>query len=175
MQVISSSYLPVVDTALLDSLYQKPDYEKLFEALVEPLHQELHRRQDFDFMEELSKGQQLILSFDYIRSQVKQGGFIQLIQNQYTSLILPVPDWLTKLQDEAMAQVLDDVLKVYVLNIDALDRETTIEEFAKLYEEFKEFEELETRFNEAYPGTMERIVNYAMSHLPDFVQMTPSA
>lgn len=170
MSVINSKYLPTVHTAQLETLYKDENYEALLEALVEPLHEELYKRQTFDFLDDLSQGQQMILSFDYVRTQVLQGGFIQLIQNGYIRLLLPMPAWFSRVGLDELAQTFDDVLKVYVMNIQDLDKETTVEEFAKLYEEFKEFEELDARFTNNYRPALKKLVEYAMAHLPDFVE-----
>ena len=52
------------------------------------------------------------------RAQVGQGGFIQLIQNGYISLLPPAIEQLIIMGINEMAGVLDDVLKVFVLNRD---------------------------------------------------------
>ncbi|MEI8279560.1 MAG: DUF4375 domain-containing protein [Bacteroidota bacterium] len=161
-----SKFLPYIDDQLLQS--KIGDDEQIIELLVEPLHEELYKRQSFDFLDELSDGQQLMLSFDYVRNQVLQGGFIQLIQNGYLGLLPSMPEWLQMVDAPEMAKVIDDVLKVYVLNIDQLDKETTVEEFARLYDEFKEFEILEATFNSIYQNTLHAITQYTLSHLSDF-------
>ncbi|RZA15885.1 MAG: DUF4375 domain-containing protein, partial [Proteobacteria bacterium] len=37
-------------------------------------------------MDELSEGQQLFLAYDYLRTQVLQGGFLQFVVNGYVGL-----------------------------------------------------------------------------------------
>jgi len=51
-----------------------------------------------------------------------------------------MPGWLEDIGIKEMAKVIDDVLKVYVLNRELLDKKTTVEEFAQLYNELGEFE-----------------------------------
>lgn len=133
-------------------------YAAALEELAQPLHEELYVRQDFSILDSWPWEEQLVLSLDYIRMQVQQGGFIQFIQNGYISLLLPIPAWLQQIGAGDMARVLDDVLKVYVLNMEALDKETTVDEFARLYEEFREFEGLDDRFSECFPDTVRRIL-----------------
>ena len=71
-----------------------------------------------------------------------------------------------------MAKVLDDVLKVYVLNMEILGRTTTVEEFARLYEEFKEFEIIDEQFFVLNKPAIKRMLDYASAHLPEFVTVT---
>lgn len=142
--------------------------EELFDLLTQPLHMELYARGTFDFMDELSDGQQLFLAFDYIRMQVGQGGFIQLIQNGYIGLLPPAIEQLIMMGINEMAGVLDDVLKVFVLNREMLTRATSVEEFARLYEEFKEFEEIDERFARLSEKALKEMLRYAVTHTEEF-------
>ncbi len=165
---MASSYLPEINKHELNTAFTQSDYDRLYELLAEPLHKELYQRQTFEFMDELSAGQQLLLAYDYLRTQVIQGGFIQFIQNGYVGLLPSLIEQLTMVGAGDMGQVLDDVLKVYVLNIDQLGRQTTVEEFAGLYEEFKEFEAIDKRFATLNLDTEKKMLHYAMTHLADF-------
>ncbi len=163
-------FLPEVDPAKLKAALTSGDDDALYELLVTPLHEELYKRQDFDFLDDLTHGQQILLSFDYIQAQVGQGGFIQLLQNGYVALLPNLPEMLDEIDAEPMAQLIDDVLRVYVLNYEMLDKETTPEEFAKLYEEFKEFEILDERFAQLKPETIRLLLTYARKHIEEFVK-----
>jgi hypothetical protein len=68
-----------------------------------------------------------------------------------------------------MAIVMDDVLKVYVLNRDLLTKPTTVQEFAQLYDELKEFEGIDERFGKLNELTIKIMLAYAMEHLNEFV------
>ncbi|RYD57810.1 MAG: DUF4375 domain-containing protein [Sphingobacteriales bacterium] len=162
----SSKFLPHINQEAIEKAREND--AALYDLLVQPLHEELYRRQDFNFLDDLSQGQQLLLSFDYVWMQVMQGGFIQLIQNGYIALLPPMPEWLQNIGDPEMAKLIDDVLKVYVLNRELLDKQTTVKEFAALYEEFKEFEILDEKFREIHNTTMQKILQYAGSHIFEF-------
>lgn len=163
-----SNFLPAIDQQDLDTSYKAGNYDHVYELLVEPLHVELYKRQTFDFMNELSAGQQLLLGYDYMRTQVSQGGFIQLIQNGYIGLLPSLIEQLIMVGATDMAQVLDDVLKVYVLNIDQLGKQTTVEEFAKLYDEFKEFETIDARYTALNLETERKMLDYAIHNRGEF-------
>jgi hypothetical protein len=167
---MGSNFLPILSLSTITTLYQAGEFDSLYELLVQPLHEELYNKQTFEFLDELSDGQQLLLTYDYLRTQVGQGGFIQFIQNGYVALLPSMIEQLMLVQANDMAQVLDDVLKVYVLNRDALNKQTTVEEFARLYEEFKEFEILEERYIQLNLPTEKRMLDYAYSHVSEFMK-----
>jgi len=168
---MTSNFLPKISRARWEQGMALQDDNDLFDMLTQPLHEELYNRQDFGFMEQLSPMQQMALAFDYIQSQVLQGGFLQLIQNKYISLMLPAIEGLQQVGDTDMAALLDDVLKVYVLNHEALEKETDVQEFAALYNEFKEFELLDRRFGELHAASLRGIIQYAALHMQEFAIM----
>ncbi|MCW3122042.1 MAG: hypothetical protein JWQ38_1534 [Flavipsychrobacter sp.] len=168
---MKSEYLPPVSAQAIKSAKASGNDEEMYDALVQPLHEELYRRRTFEFIDSLSDGQQLLLAYDYMRMQVGQGGFIQFIQNGYVGLLPSMIEQLYALNLPAMARILDDVLKVYVLNRDLLNKKTTVEEFAKLYDELKEFEEIDERFSKLNPDTIKQMLAYAYAHLEEFVEI----
>lgn len=167
-----SNFLPTLDRAAILAAHASGNYDAIYEFLVEPLHEELYKRQDFDFIDELSEGQQLLVAYDYLRTQVSQGGFIQFIQNGYVGLLPGIIEQFLMIGAEGMARVLDDVLKVYVLNRDLLNKPTTVEEFAKLYDEFKEFEVIEEQWHIQNLPAEKMMLDYAAAHLEEFISKT---
>lgn len=135
---MSNYFLPAVQATLWKQLQEENNIHGIYDQIVEPLHEEMYRRQNFELMDELTDEQQLMLTYDYVKMQVMQGGFIQLIQNGYVGLLPDMPDWLYALNINDMAEVIDDALKVFVLNRELLTKTTTVEEFALLYAELKE-------------------------------------
>lgn len=168
---MTSIFLPEVKAGVLETAMLAGDENALWDIYIQPLHEELYRRQDFNFLDDLSEGQQLLLSYDYVQMQVLQGGFIQLIQNGYIGLLPTMPAWLQVVGCLEMAKTIDDVLKVYVLNRDELDKKTTIEEFAQLYSEFKEFEILDEQFHDQHPKTFNTLLQYAIHHTEEFLRI----
>ncbi len=96
--------------------------------------------------------------------QVGQGGFIQLIQNGYVSLLITVIETAQNLGVAVeLCRTLDDALKVYVLNNESLSRETSPQEFARLYGEFQEFEALDDAFNNHIMNALRDIVRFVLN------------
>jgi hypothetical protein len=166
---MNSHFLPTVDSQAITEAEASENYDDLYDMLVQPLHEELYRRKTFDFLDELSEGQQLLLTYDYVRMQVGQGGFIQFIQNGYVGLLPAMVEQLNKVGASGMAKVFDDVLKVYVLNREILSKATTVQEFVLLYEELKEFEGIDERYHELNKPTIILMLKYAMAHLGEFI------
>ncbi len=166
-----SKFLPTISLSELIALQEENQIEAIYEQLVLPLHEELYKQQDFSFIETLSPGQELLIRYDYVRMQVLQGGFIQLIQNGYVNLLLSMPLMLKQVGAVVMGQLLDDVLKVFSLNYEGLSKETSVEEFAKLYEEYTEFEELDARFAQENAATEKAIVAYALRFPDEFIAL----
>ena len=167
---MNSNFLPVISIDSLKDAYSSENFNLLYDLLAQPLHEELYRRKTFDFLDDLSDSQQLLIGYDYVRMQVGQGGFIQFIENGYVGLLPAIIEQLSGLGAQPMAEVLDDVLKVFVLNNELLNKPTTVQEFAQLYNELKEFEIIEERFHNLNEPTIQLIMHYAMGHLSEFVQ-----
>ncbi|GAA4459718.1 hypothetical protein GCM10023093_01210 [Nemorincola caseinilytica] len=167
---MSSNFLPVADIDQIKKAYEAGDQERVFDMLVQPLHEELYKRQTFEFLDELSWEQQLLLTSDYMHMQVGQGGFIQFLQNGYVGLLPNMVEQFYKLGAPEMAQVLDDVLKVYVLNRELLEASTSVEDFAKLYDELKEFEAIDARYQVLNADTTQKMLEHAMANLHEFVR-----
>lgn len=165
---MADKYLPEIKEEELKKVQESGDLLAYYDLLCQPLHTELYKRQDFRFMDELTEAQQLLISYDYVQNQVLQGGFIQLIQNGYVALLPTIPQWLMMLGQEEMANVIDEALKDYVLKRDILDKEYTVEEFAKLYKELPEFRFLDERFEELHGQTVKALLDYATHHIEEF-------
>jgi hypothetical protein len=168
---MTNYFLPPVKAVLWKQLQEENDIPALYDQIVEPLHEEMYRRQNFELMDELTEGQQLMLTYDYVKMQVQQGGFIQLIQNGYVGLLPDMPEWLNNLNINEMANIIDDALKVFVLNREILSKKTTVEEFALLYNELKEFEGIDDRFTEHNEATIAAMVQFALAHPESFVSL----
>ena len=160
------SFLPQIYKAEYDAA--KNDNEQLYELLVTPLHEELYKQGSFDFMEGLTDGQQLLLAFDYIRGQVGQGGFIQLLHNGYVGLLPELPKKLIMIGDSDMAKIIDDVLVLFVQNHEALLAEISPQEFAKLYLSLPAFAPLDKAYENRRAITEGLLMDYARKNIHNF-------
>jgi len=123
------------------------------------------------FLDDLSEAQQLLLSYDYLRSQAGQGGFIQFLVNGYVELLPPMPAWMQVIGAVEMGKVIDDVLKLFVLHHKRFKEEMSNEEFARMYGELIEFEWLDERFRQHDKNTVELMMEFARRHPGEFVDV----
>ena len=96
-------------------------------------------------MDHLSIDDHCLLAYRYLRDEVMEGGFIQLIQNGYGPYVLlgPFPMLMKKqwgLKD--FGQLLFDVAREYKRNRQQLEADKTDDEFMAQYEQFETINEL---------------------------------
>ena len=136
----------------LHDLLAQGKAQEAWEILVAPLHQQLVAAQSFDVLDELPAGPRLMLILDYLEGQIGQGGFIQLFQNGYAPLLLEATELLQAMGlVSRLAESFDEALKLFSIYITDLGRETTVAEFSRLYEQFPQFQPLETQFEQWLP------------------------
>ncbi len=167
---MDNNFLPFVSITEIEAAKLTGDSSILYDVFTAPLHEELYRRNSFDFLDELNPGQRLLLTFDYVQMQVGQGGFIQLIQNGYVGLLPELVIQFEALGCKEMSETMDKALQIYVLNSERLDTPTSVEEFAKLYNEFQEFAPLDEAFLIYNPIAVDLILKYALANLQEFVR-----
>lgn len=146
--------------------YTAGNYDKAFYSITEPLHELIHEAGTLDLIDEWPRSLKLVVAFDYIRQQVGQGGFIQFIQNGYTALLADAVEVMGENSISVqMMVVLDDALKLFVENAEVLSEKTTVEEFAKLYDQFPEFDALELRYQKEEANAVKEIVAFVLKDL----------
>ena len=150
-----------------DELQAKGDNEGLLDLLTQPLHEALYLHGSFELYDEMSNMQQMLVAFDYLRTQAGQGGFIQFLHNGYVSLLPELIGGFTRMGRVEMAGLLDDVLKVYVLNKDVFDQAQTVDEFARLYDELKEFESLDADYLAELESVKVALVDFSVKNVEE--------
>ncbi len=167
-----SNFLPTIKSSIFEAIQTTDNQREVYDLLVDPLHEELYRRQTFDFLSELSWGQQLLLATEYMQMHVGQGGFIQFIHNGYIALLPNMIEQMYRLKEVEMGNLLDDVLKIYVLNRDLIESANSVQEFAKLYDELKEFEEIDARYQLLVKPYSNNLIQYAVKNINEFAIIT---
>jgi len=137
-----------------------------WEKLTQPLHQQLVAAQSFQVLDSFPPAFRLMLILDYLEAQIGQGGFIQLFQNGYAPLLLEATELLQTLKiNPTLQQVLDDALKIFATHFEQLGRETSVAEFAALYQQFPGFQPLEEKFNTFLPELKIELIKNAAREL----------
>ena len=118
----------------------------------------------------LNGTQHTLLAYHFLREEITQGGFVQLIQNGYGGYIFdnPVAKALKIFGAADMAKIIYKAKEIYDANKEELERETTEEEFTAMYVDFEAFDDLEEKFFEIEEGQTAIIAAYVDEHIADF-------
>lgn len=121
-------------------------------------------------MDKLNGYQHTILAFRYFTDEIREGGFIQLIQNGYGGYIFdnPTAKALRQMGARDLSKILYKAKEIYDANKQDLERETTEEEFMAMYEQYEEFDELEEKYMEIEEEQTFIIAQYVDDNIEDF-------
>ena len=125
-------------------------------------------------LNEFTNDQNALLAYISMDNQVCNGGFIQLIENKYGSYIFdsPLTDYLNTWGAVKTAKILEDAKLIYHQKKPILEKEKTLEEFAKLYQEHPDFEELENQYYAEVHSERDIIKQYIQSNIVKFAVVT---
>lgn len=118
-------------------------------------------------MSMLNGYQNSLLAFDLFRSQITEGGFVQLIQNGYGGYIFdnPFAKSLRIFGAGKLSKLVYKAKEVYDGNKKELEKETTDEEFYSMYVDFEIFDEMEEEFFEIEEESTDAVAHYVDDHL----------
>jgi hypothetical protein len=104
---------------------------------------------------------------------MRDGGFVQLIQNGYGGYIFenPFAKAIKQFGATELAKLIYKAKEIYDKNKTALERETTDEEFNALYVEFEVFDELEERYFDIEEEQTSLIAAYVDEHIDEFAEI----
>ncbi len=124
-------------------------------------------------MQLLNGNQHTLLAYYFLREEVMQGGFVQLIQNGYGCYIFdnPTAKGLKLFGAGDTAKIIYKAKDIYDFNREELERETTDEEFMAMYVDFEQFDELEERFFEIEEIQTAIIAKYVDENITNFAEI----
>lgn len=125
----------------------------------------------------LNGNQHSLLAYYFLREEVMQGGFVQLIQNGYGGYIFgnPTAKALKLMGATELAKIIYKAKEIYDFNQEELERETTEEEFTEMYVDFEQFDELEERFFEIEENQTAIIAKYVDENIETFGEIIKEA
>ena len=122
-------------------------------------------------MDMLTLDEHCLLAYRYLRDEVMEGGFIQLIQNGYGPYVLlgPFPMLLKKEWGmKQFGQFLFDVAREYKANREELEADKTEEEFMAQYEQFETLNEYGDEYLDDYEEDVTPLIaEYFKAHKPN--------
>ena len=126
-----------------------------------------------DNMDKLNGYQHTLLAFRYSTDEVREGGFIQLIQNGYGPYIFdnPTAKALRQMGARDLSKILYKAKEIYDANRSDLEKETTEDEFMAMYEQYEEFDELEEKYMEIEEEQTYVLAQYVDENIDDFAEI----
>lgn len=124
-------------------------------------------------MAELNSQQITLLAYSILRSEVMDGGFVQLIHNGYGPFFFRNP-FGTAIRQWGLADLkglLNRAQKLYQRYHEEIERDCSDEEFMALFERFPAFDDLDDQFVENEEQWTAAVAFYVDEHLTDFVEI----
>lgn len=125
-------------------------------------------------MQELNADQITLLAYDMLRSEVMDGGFVQLIHNGYGGFIFlnPFAKALKQWGLRDLSRLIYDAHTLYNAHKSDIERECTDEEFMALFENHAEFDDLDDHFVENEEEYTSAIAQYVDEHIDKFATVS---
>ena len=128
-----------------------------------------------DNMNLLSLNEHCLLAYRYLRDEVMDGGFIQLIHNGYGPFIFknPFAKALGKMWGmRPLSKMLYEVHTLWLENREEIERDCTDDEFMALFERFPQFDDYDDMFVEHEEEWTEEIAHYVDNNIEKFATIT---
>lgn len=124
-------------------------------------------------MSKLNGMQHTLLAFRFFQDEMRDGGFVQLIQNGYGGYIFanPFAKAIKQFGAVELSKLIYKAKEIYDPNKAVLERETTEEEFNAMYVDFEVFDDLEEIYFEIEEQQTALIANYVDEHIADFAEI----
>jgi hypothetical protein len=121
----------------------------------------------------LNGSQHTLLAFHFFTKEMRDGGFVQLIQNGYGGYIFtnPFAKAIKQFGAIELAKLIYKAKEIYDPNKAKLESETTDEEFNALYVEFEAFDDLEEIYFDIEEKQTSIIAAYVDEHIADFAEI----
>ncbi len=124
-------------------------------------------------MNKLNGHQHTLLAWHYFCTEMRAGGFVQLIQNGYGPYIFenPFAKALRLYGCTELSKLIYKAKEIYDANKKELTRETTEEEFNAMYVDFEVFDELEELYFEIEEEQTAILAEHVDNNLEDFIEV----
>lgn len=163
--------IQIKDSALADAAEKGMDeFLQVFtDAYLEAIGGELTAKT----MPLLNGSQHTLLAWHFFTTEMRDGGFVQLIQNGYGGYIFgnPFAKAIKQFGAAELAKLIYRAKEIYDPNKAALERETTDEEFNALYVDFEAFDDLEEIYFDIEEKQTALIAAYVDEHIADFAEI----
>ena len=163
--------IKISNKVLADAAEKGPD--EFLQAVTEACLNAVDGQLTAENMDVLNGNQHTLVALHYFTTEMRDGGFVQLIQNGYGSYVFinPLAKALKIFGANELSKLIYKAREIYEPNREALERETTEEEFNAMYVDFEVFDDLEEIYFEIEESQMAIIAHYVDEHLGAFVEV----
>ena len=163
--------IQISDKKLASAIEQGMDefLQVFIDAYLETLGGELSPEK----MSLLNGSQHSLLAWHFFSTEMRDGGFVQLIQNGYGPYIFenPFAKAMRQFGCVELSKLIYKAKEIYDANKKELTRETTEEEFNAMYVDFEIFDELEERYFDMEEEQTSLLAAYVDEHIQDFAEI----
>lgn len=163
--------IKINDTLLVEASQKGMD--EFLQVFIDAYLSELGGSLTADNMSKLNGSQHTLLAWHFFSTEMRDGGFVQLIQNGYGGYIFENPFAKAMKQFGAvdLGKLIYKAKEIYDPNKAELERETTEEEFNAMYVDFEAFDELEEQYFNIEEHQTALIAAYVDEHITDFAEI----
>ena len=121
----------------------------------------------------LNGHQHTLLGYHFLREELNEGGFVQLIQNGYGPYIFdnPFAKAMRLFGLKEFSKLIYAAKKIYDANKADLEKDRDDDEFMAMYEQYEVFDDLEEEFMEMEEYITAKLAEYVDEHLEFFAEI----
>jgi len=160
--------IQIKDKALAEAIEKGMD--EFLQVFIDAYLQEIGGQLTAENMSKLNGSQHTLLAWHFFSTEMREGGFVQLIQNGYGSYIFenPFAKAIKQFGALELGKLIYKAKEIYDPNKKELERETSEEEFNAMYVDFEVFDELEEHYFNIEEQQTSLIAAYVDDHIEDF-------
>lgn len=125
---------------------------------------------DIQTEDDFTDSQRTLITYNIMYGEITTGGFLELIKNGYGPYIFEsiFSETLKKWGAIEMSAHIDKAKKIYFENKDELERVIKEEDIFEMYQQYPEFNTLDTEFFRIMNSEADKIKLYIQQHLNEF-------
>ena len=144
--------------------------DEFIKVFVDAIHDAIGGELSAETMPKLNADQITLLAYYYLREEVMDGGFIQLIHNGLGGFIFlnpfarPIREWGLP----TLSPIINGCHKLYKKYREELEKDYTDEEFMALFEKYPDFDKYDDAFVESEEVFTEAVARYVDDNIEKF-------
>ena len=144
--------------------------DELIKVFVDAIHDAIGGELSAETMPKLNADQITLLAYYYLREEVMDGGFIQLIHNGLGGFIFlnPFARAIREWGLPTLSPIINGCHKLYKKYREELEKDYTDEEFMALFEKYPDFDKYDDAFVESEEEFTEAVARYVDDNIEKF-------